>query len=120
MTRSFAPRRISRLDRRKNFSCSLDNLGGNARKLRKIDKTEEQRLSIARVFLKNPPILVLDEATASVDTMTEAKIQEATARNGEAMPQTITDGGSTPLTGKKNVSGMEQAKQKLLSMLGGN
>lgn len=42
------------------------------------------------------------------------------ARNGEAVPQTITDGGSTPLTAKKNVSGMEQAKQKLLSMLGGN
>lgn len=42
------------------------------------------------------------------------------ARNGEAVPQSITDGGSTPLTGKKTVSGMEQAKQKLLSMLGGN
>jgi ABC-type multidrug transport system fused ATPase/permease subunit len=38
---------------------------------------EKQRLSIARALLKDPPILVLDEATASVDTTTERLIQEA-------------------------------------------
>ena len=38
---------------------------------------EKQRVSIARALLKNPPILVLDEATASVDTATERLIQEA-------------------------------------------
>jgi ABC-type multidrug transport system fused ATPase/permease subunit len=38
---------------------------------------EKQRLTIARVILKNPPLVVLDEATASVDTLTEAKIQTA-------------------------------------------
>lgn len=38
---------------------------------------EKQRVSIARALLKNPPVLILDEATASVDTATERLIQEA-------------------------------------------
>ncbi len=38
---------------------------------------ERQRISIARAILSNPKILILDEATASVDTETEAKIQSA-------------------------------------------
>ena len=37
---------------------------------------ESQRLSIARAFLKNAPILILDEATSSVDTRTEVLIQK--------------------------------------------
>ncbi|UNM96407.1 ABC transporter ATP-binding protein/permease [Ignatzschineria rhizosphaerae] len=41
---------------------------------------EEQRVSIARATLLNPPILVLDEATASVDAESEAIIQEALSR----------------------------------------
>ena len=41
---------------------------------------EKQRLSIARALLKDPPILILDEATASVDTATERLIQEALER----------------------------------------
>jgi ATP-binding cassette subfamily B protein len=38
---------------------------------------ERQRISIARALLINPPILILDEATASVDTETEKEIQKA-------------------------------------------
>jgi ABC-type multidrug transport system fused ATPase/permease subunit len=46
----------------------------------KLSVGEKQRVSIARALLKDPPILVLDEATASVDTATERLIQGALDR----------------------------------------
>jgi ABC-type multidrug transport system fused ATPase/permease subunit len=41
---------------------------------------QKQRISIARAVLRNAPVLILDEATASVDMQTEALIQAAIAK----------------------------------------
>jgi ATP-binding cassette subfamily B multidrug efflux pump len=53
------------------YDTKLDAEGGN------ISAGEKQLLTIARAFLSNPALLILDEATSSVDTRTELLVQQA-------------------------------------------
>jgi ATP-binding cassette subfamily B multidrug efflux pump len=55
------------------YDTKLDDLGGN------VSAGEKQLITIARAFLADPAILILDEATSSVDTRTEVLVQHAMA-----------------------------------------
>ena len=58
----------------KGYDTEISEDGGN------LSQGQKQLLCIARVMLCLPPMLILDEATSSIDTRTEIKIQEAFAR----------------------------------------
>ena len=57
----------------KGYDTEITEDGGN------LSNGQNQLLCIARVMLMNPPILILDEATSSIDTRTELKVQDAFA-----------------------------------------
>jgi ATP-binding cassette subfamily B protein len=63
---------------------------------------EKQRMAIARTILRNPPVLVLDEATSSLDTQTEAAIQAELERLAE---------GRTTITIAHRLSTVREADQ---------
>ena len=55
----------------KGYNTVLEQSGGN------ISQGQRQLIAIARAFVANPQILILDEATSNVDTRTEKVIQDA-------------------------------------------
>ncbi|KAK2195258.1 bifunctional ABC transporter type 1 [Babesia duncani] len=69
-----ALKQASLYDRVMRFPQGLDTIVGE-RGL-KLSGGEKQRVSIARCFLKDPPIIILDEATSSLDSKTESQIQD--------------------------------------------
>ncbi|MBN9009213.1 MAG: ABC transporter ATP-binding protein, partial [Rhizobiales bacterium] len=61
----------------KGYDATVGEHGGN------LSAGQRQRVSIARAFVRDTPIILLDEATASLDTESERRIQEALARLSE-------------------------------------
>jgi len=73
-----ACRRAQILDRIQSFPLGFETMvGGNGAKL---SGGEKQRVAIARVLLKDAPILILDESTSSLDSETERQVQESLAQ----------------------------------------
>jgi len=62
------------VERLGGLPAQLSESGGN------LSAGERQLLSIARILARNPPVVILDEATASIDTQTEQKVQRAMER----------------------------------------
>ena len=58
----------------KGYDTEISEGGGN------LSQGQKQLLCIARAMLTNPSVLILDEATSSIDTLTEIRVQKAFAK----------------------------------------
>ncbi|HWK24160.1 MAG TPA: ABC transporter ATP-binding protein [Ureibacillus sp.] len=101
----------------REFSQGLDTEVGERGV--KLSGGQKQRIAIARAFLRNPKILLMDEATASLDSQSESVVQQALSRLMEGRTtfviahrlSTIVDADKIIFIEKGKISGMGTHKQ---------
>ena len=85
---------------------------------RAYDAVRSKKYRSEKSFMDDPEFLKKVASNEQVKKLVLEDHLQNIARTGDAIPQGITGGGSTPLTGKETITSMEEAKRKLAHMLG--
>lgn len=85
---------------------------------RAYDAARSKKYRSEKALMDDPEFLKRAASNEQVKKLVLEEHLQNIARTGDAIPQGITGGGSTPLTGKETITSMEEAKRKLQHMLG--
>ena len=97
-----------------NPSWALDGEGLQ----RAYDAARSKKYRSEKALMDDPEFLKRAASNEQVRKLVLEEHLQNIARTGDAIPQGITGGGSTPLTGKETITSMEEAKRKLQHVLG--